>query len=220
MISASRNSRPENIRVLAIVVAELKFRDVQRHILFADLMKRADNTTFQDRPKTLNRVRVHRADHVLTLTMADSGARIFAAKVAIAASVIRAKQTDFVRNGLMHETFERRDIDVIDNARYDVALALDRADDNGFARANAAASAVRVAVFPMFVVLLAANESFVNLDHAAKLLNILDQRSSDLVAHEPRGFVRAKTHIAFDLQRAHAFFAGEHKMDDAKPLPH
>lgn len=218
MILTPADCRSKDIRILAIVVAELKLGNIERHIFFADLMERADNTAFQDRPKTFNRIRVNCADHVLTLAMADSGVGIFAVKVAIAASVIGAKQADFVRHGFMHETFERGDIDVIDNARHDVTLALDCADDNGFARTNATASAIRVAVFPMFVVLLAANESFVNLDHAAKLLNILDQRSSDFVAHKPCGLIGAEAHIAFDLQRAHSLFAGEHKVDDAEPF--
>ena len=37
-LSASLNRRSENIRVEAIVVSELKFRDVQRHILAAYVM--------------------------------------------------------------------------------------------------------------------------------------------------------------------------------------
>jgi hypothetical protein len=59
--SSARNCRPENISILAIVVAELKLGDVQRHIFGADLVERADRAAFEDRPETLNRIRVDRA---------------------------------------------------------------------------------------------------------------------------------------------------------------
>jgi hypothetical protein len=215
---ASTNSCSEDVGIHSVVIPELKLGDVERHVFFANFVERADYTTFQDRPKTLNRVCVNGADNVLTLPMTDRGVRILTAKVAIAASVIGAKQADFVRHGLMHKTFERWNIDVINDAGDHVALTLDRTDDDSLARTNTTTPAIGVAVFPMFVVPLAADESFVNFDHTAELLNILDQCSADFVTHEPRGFVGAKAHIAFDLQRAHSLFAGEHKVDDAEPL--
>ena len=57
--------RSENIRVEAVVVAELKFRDVQRHIFGADFVERADHAALEDRPEAFNRVGVDRADDVL-----------------------------------------------------------------------------------------------------------------------------------------------------------
>jgi hypothetical protein len=64
----------------------------------------------------------------------------------------------------------------------------------------------------------AADESFIDLDNAAQLFGMFDQRNADAVAHVPGRFVRAEAHVAHDLQRAHAFLAGEHQVDDAKPL--
>src|SRR5208282_2506827 len=63
-----------------------------------------------------------------------------------------------------------------------------------------------------------ADESFVNLNDAAKLLNILDQGDADFVAHHPCGFVRAEAHEAHDLKGAHALLAGQHQMNDAIPV--
>jgi hypothetical protein len=72
MIFASRNCRPENINIEPIVVAGLKFRDIQRHIFGAHLVvERADYTAFEDRPKAFNRVGVNRADNVLLAVMID-----------------------------------------------------------------------------------------------------------------------------------------------------
>src|ERR1700730_3505168 len=64
----------------------------------------------------------------------------------------------------------------------------------------------------------AADEGFVNLDNSAELINILHESHADLVTHGPRCFIRAEAHIAFNLQRAHAFLAGQHEMDDAIPI--
>ncbi len=57
--------RSENIGVETVVVPELKFRNVQRHIFGADFVETTDDATLEDAPKTLNRVCMHRADHVL-----------------------------------------------------------------------------------------------------------------------------------------------------------
>src|SRR5262245_60022069 len=68
------------------------------------------------------------------------------------------------------------------------------------------------------VLALAADEGLIDFNNATELFDILNQRGSDLVAHEPRGFVRAEAHEAHDLQCAHAFLAGEHEMHDAIPV--
>ena len=64
----------------------------------------------------------------------------------------------------------------------DVALALYRTDDRSFSRKPMLARPTLAAV-PMLVLVFAADEALVDLDNAAELLNILDKRSSDLVAH-------------------------------------
>ena len=49
----------------------------------------------------------------------------------------------------------------------------------------------------------AADESFVNLNDPAELLDILSQGDADLVAHEPCRLIGAEAHIPLDLQSAH-----------------
>jgi hypothetical protein len=75
LLLTSFNRRPENVRVVPMVVAELKFRDVERHILGADLMERADDTALEDRPEAFNRVGVNRAYNVLLCAVLDDMAR-------------------------------------------------------------------------------------------------------------------------------------------------
>jgi hypothetical protein len=69
MKSTSLNRRAENVVIEAVVVAELKFGDIQRHVLFADFVERADDTALEDAPEALNRLGVDRADNVLMLRM-------------------------------------------------------------------------------------------------------------------------------------------------------
>ena len=49
VVSASFNRRSEDVRVLAIIVAELELGDVERHVLGADLVECADNAALEDR---------------------------------------------------------------------------------------------------------------------------------------------------------------------------
>ena len=55
----------ENIGVQPVVVTELKFRDTRRHVPAADLVERANDAALENRPETLNRLRVNRADDIL-----------------------------------------------------------------------------------------------------------------------------------------------------------
>jgi hypothetical protein len=63
--SATRYSRTEDVGVIAIVVTELKFGNVERHILATDLVEGADNAAFHQRPETFNRVGVHGTNNVI-----------------------------------------------------------------------------------------------------------------------------------------------------------
>src|SRR5579883_2123484 len=55
--SASCYRRPEDIDVFAVVIPELKFRDVQRQILAADLVECADHAALEDARKERERRR-------------------------------------------------------------------------------------------------------------------------------------------------------------------
>ena len=45
-----------------------------------------------------------------------------------------------------------------------------------------------------------------------------DQSRADFVAHGMGGAVAPETHHALDLERADTFLAGQHQVDDPKPL--
>jgi len=54
--SATCYRRAENIRVLPIVIPELKFGDVEWHIFSTDFVECADNTALNHRPETIQRI--------------------------------------------------------------------------------------------------------------------------------------------------------------------
>jgi hypothetical protein len=62
LVSAACYRGPEDVGIGAIVVAELKLRDVERHVLGAHLVEGADNATLEDRRGAFNRVRAHGAE--------------------------------------------------------------------------------------------------------------------------------------------------------------
>lgn len=218
MILASLNRHSEDIRIETVVVAELKFSDVQRHVLLADLVEGADNAALDDRPEALNRVRVNCADDVFALGVVDSGVRITVhAETMITDPLVGAEQANPVRDGFVDERFQRRGFDVRDHARDDIALTADStSDDRPLAASGRTGQAV--ALVSMFVLGLAADESFINLDDATKLRLGFDQRSADFVAHGMRRAVATEAHDALNLKGADSLLAGQHQMSDAIPV--
>jgi hypothetical protein len=91
MISTSRESRSENIRVLPVVIAELELGHIQRHVFAADLVEGAHHASLEDRPEALNRIRVNRADDVLALGVVDNAERIVFGEASVASPLISAK---------------------------------------------------------------------------------------------------------------------------------
>src|SRR5580692_2628346 len=77
LVSAACYRLLEHVGVHAVIIADLKLRDVERHIFGAHLMERANHAPFEDAPKALNRVRVNRANKVLLVAVLHGFARIF-----------------------------------------------------------------------------------------------------------------------------------------------
>ena len=163
---ASLDGCSEDVRIKAVVVAELEFRDVQRHVLLADLVERADNAALEDRPEALNRLSVDCADNVLALGMVNGAMREFFPEMMIANPLIGAQETDFFRYSLVNEGLQSRLLHVVNDAGDHAALAATSANDNRLA--GSGRTRLAVALVPMPVLCFAADECFVNLDNAAR----------------------------------------------------
>src|ERR1700730_658516 len=105
----------------------------------------------------------------------------------VAGILIGAKQADFVGDGFADERGESGGIHVRDYTRDNIPLAADSADDRCFAGTDAASSTAAAAFIPMPVLRQAADESFIDFDDTAELVNIFHESCSDLMAHE-RGY--------------------------------
>ena len=145
---AALNRRSENIVIEPIVVAELKLRDVQRHVFGADLVEAANDAALEDAPEAFNRIGMDRTDNVPLRAVMGSGVRV-AFQVPIDAAFVGGEQAHLVRNGFVDEGFCGFAGDVRQDARDDVALALDRPDDWSFGAD--ATEAAFLALVPVFV---------------------------------------------------------------------
>src|SRR5258708_12868721 len=96
-----------------VVVAELKFGDVQRHVFGADLVERADDTALEDAPKTFNRLSMDGTDNVLVLGMVNSGVRVCFVETLIADPLIGAEQADFLNTPLLPASHPTRAAHVV-----------------------------------------------------------------------------------------------------------
>jgi len=67
-ISASLDRRSENVRVLPIIITELEFGNIERHIFAAQFVECADHATLENRPESFDGLRVDRADDIWPLT--------------------------------------------------------------------------------------------------------------------------------------------------------
>jgi hypothetical protein len=215
----SLDRRSENVRVLPVIVTELELGNIQRHIFSAHFVKCADDAALENRPEAFDGLSVDRADDILASGVINDTMRVFAVKPLVARPLVSAKQTDFVRDRFADEGGKSIGGHVRDYARNHIAFSCDGADNRRLAGTDAAGSTAAAALIPMPIFGQAADESFIDLDNAAELIDVLHKSGSDLMAHEPRGPVRSEAHIAIDLQGAHSLLAGEHKMDDAEPLP-
>ena len=217
LASASCYGRAEDVLVHAVVIAELKFRHIERKIFLTDLMKRADHATLEDRPEAFDGVGMDCANHILPLCMIDDLVRIVLAKLAIAHPLIRNQQTYIIRYGFPHKASQGFRFDIGNDASHHIALALDCANDYRLSRASTACHSVTVAVMP--VLGLPTDKGFIDLDDPSQLGHIpCAQGHSDAMAHVPGSLVRAEAHVAADLQGAHAFLTRQHQMGHLKPI--
>src|SRR5579885_2381185 len=106
--SASCYRRAENVRVLAIVVAELEFRQIERQVLPADVMIRADHATLQDAPERFNVVGVDLAADIFFVHVGDDAVLVaYVPKFPVAARIIGGHQIHLLTHRLADKGVQR-----------------------------------------------------------------------------------------------------------------
>src|ERR1700730_5829594 len=140
--SAACYGLAEDIGVVAIVVAELKFSQIERQIFLAHVVERPNDSAFEQRPERINVLSVNLAAHVLALYMANGLMRICGRQEPIAAMLIGRNERDPFVNCPTNEPIQGRRICVLDHPTDDVTLARDRADNWNLASGAAALESV------------------------------------------------------------------------------
>ena len=216
---ATRDSHSKNIGVVAVVVPELKFGDVERKIFLADFVIAANDATLEDRPEAFNRIGMNRADHVLAFVMINSRVRIFLVEMLVTNPLIGHEQADLVRYGLMNKFCERRGAHVLNDTRDNVTLTAHGSGDDCFAGPRTTSASAPATLVFVSVLGQAADESFIDFDNTCELFKIpICQRGPNPVTHIPSSFVRAEAQETIDLKRAHSLLAGEHQVNDTEPI--
>jgi hypothetical protein len=201
-----------------IIVPELKLGHIERHVFTADLVEGADHTALKDRPEAFNGLSVDCADDVLPLGVVNDGMGIVGIKTAIADPLIRAKQADLGRDSFIHKIDKGRSADVLDYTTDSISLPTDSANNRGLTGTYAASSMAPASLVPMPVLGKTADESLIHLDNAAKFFGSFDKGSPDPVCHVPGSFEGAEAHVAPKLACADPLLAGEHQVNDTKPV--
>ena len=189
--SASCYSFAENVGILPVVVPELKLIQVQRQILLADVVVSADDAALEQRPEAFDVVGMDFAANVLILGMLDGFRAAIHPPLADSHSrdVFGRYEAYAVADGLVDETVEGFGVCVLDDLANHVTLPADGSDDAHLAGADPA-SDVRFLV-PMAVLILAADESLIDLDDTHKLFEIFVlHASAEPVADIPSGIQR------------------------------
>jgi len=72
---ASFDRHSENVVIEAVIIAELKFGNIEIKVLFANVVEGADDAVLEDAPESFNRIGVNRADNILPMGVIDSDVR-------------------------------------------------------------------------------------------------------------------------------------------------
>lgn len=217
-VLAGRYRRPKDVVVQAVVIPELKFRDIEREILGADLVEGADHAALHQRPEPFDGVRVDGTHDVVADMVTDVAVRILGSQPPITGVFISGEKADAGGDGLAHEALKGLCAGIGDHASDDVAFPLRCTDHDVLAR-TLAARAFALLV-PVAIGVLAADVGLIDFDDPDELAELLvSQSAPHTVTHVVGGPVGTEAHDPLHLKGADALLAGEHHVNDAKPVP-
>jgi hypothetical protein len=209
--SATCYRRAEDVRVVPVVVAPFEFGNVQRQIFAADFVEAAHNAALQKGPEAIDRLSMNRAVNILTSAM-PHGAVFF--QLAITRIFVGRDQADFFRDSFADEAVQGFGIGVFDDARHNIALALDGANNGVLAFSTGSWGAL----IPMPISVLAADVSFIHFNNTHELTEfLLGEPRADAMAHVMCGMIRTEAEHPLYLQCGYAFLASQHQVNDFEP---
>jgi hypothetical protein len=215
--SASCYHRLEYIRILPVIVPELKLRQIQRQIFLAHLVIRANDAAFEQAPKRIQIRGMNIAAHIFALSMGDRLMGIVLFQVNITVPFVGRDQRNPIGNGLSDETINGCRIGSFNDFRDDVPLARDSANNATFATR---ASPDMLPLVAVLIFLFPADVGFIYLYFSHELSeSTVTHRSTDSVAHIPSRSILTATDLPVNLKRRHALLTLGHKIDHLEPSP-
>jgi hypothetical protein len=166
--SAPLNRGLKDVRILAVVVAELEFGDIQRKIFCSDLVMGTRDAALEQRPEAFNGVRMNRAYDVLASSMVHNAVRVVQTERRMASMCVGAEQADLVRYSSTDEAGQGFTAGLLDHVSNNAAFATYSADHDSFTHTTGTAALVLVPVLGF-----ATHVGFVNLNDVHKLLEVL-----------------------------------------------
>ena len=205
----------ENIGLTAVVVTELKLREVQWQILCADMVEATHDAALKQAPEAFDVVRMDFAAHVLALRVTDRTVLVSQrSQIVITGKLIRRDQINLVTHSLADKLIEGGCARIVDNLTDHVTLSTDRPDDRSLtAQAGDVLFLVPVAVFVFSV-----DTGFVDFHDAHELAEVrVVHGRAQPHAHIPSGLIRRATDLTLNLLGANAFLGIEYLPENLEP---
>jgi hypothetical protein len=219
--SASCYRCTEDVAVVAIIKAKLKLIQVERQVLLADVMVRPDHAALEQGPERFDVVGMHFAAHVLAAAMADDFVREEISQFVVSARFIGRHQADFLGYSLFDKAAQGLCGCIFDDLAHHIALPRNRANNGRFASVSRTATAVLLPVYPVPVLLLAADLGFIDLDNAHQLPEVrIAESGAEPMAHIESRPVGTCLDGPMNLECADSLLAGQNQEQNPEPSAH
>jgi hypothetical protein len=226
--SASCYGGPENIRIVTVVLPELKFIQVEREIFLADIVIRPDDSALEQSPEAFDIVGVNFTANVLALAVVHGFMADATPQVVVALILIGRDTRGLFVDGMADESGQRARIGLPDDPADNVAFALDRADHVNLAVADLIAVFIRSFSFalltglfgPMAVAVFPADIGLVHFNDPHKLLEaVILHTSAEPMANIPGGMQgrRIAKEDAANLAGRNTFLTLQHRVEHLEP---
>jgi hypothetical protein len=212
--SAFRYGEPEHVGVLSVIVAKRELVQVERQILSADVVVRAQNASLQEAPEIINVAGVNVSPNIFVSAVTDRLVPIAASfEPVVTLELIRCDEIDFVAYGLLDKATQSSCINLFDHPADDVSFTADCADDRCFSRPTG----YMLFFAPVAILVFPAKIGFIDFDNPHQFLEffVLHSRPQS-VAHIPSCWIRP-ANLPLNLKCANALFAIEHLPENFKP---
>src|SRR5262249_14301646 len=120
----------KDVRVLAVIVAIAELRQIQRQIVFAHLVIRANHATLEQAPKAIQVRGMDVPAHIFAALMADRFmGKAFVFKPTIAAMFISGDKGHILTYRMPYKALQSLSVHFLNDLSDDIALASNRAND-------------------------------------------------------------------------------------------